>query len=103
MDDEEPRRGRGVLRRLLGIRAAGSATPAFSALEEIFAPNAHEARRTIEEQRHETRKAPSPGAPPQLPPVGDPGTPGRFGGRIVIRGDDEPDDRGETPQYGTPD
>ena len=76
--DEHPLGG-GIMRRLgAGTRGAAGV---FSVVEQVFAPNARDARRDLEEQRRVGRPAPAPTDPPELSPA--PG--GRFRGRIVIR------------------
>jgi hypothetical protein len=76
---DEHSQGGGIMRRLgAGTRGAAGA---FSVVEQFFAPNAHDARRDLAEQRRIGRPAPAPTDPPDLAP----GPGGRFRGRIVIR------------------
>lgn len=93
--DEQPQGG-GIMRRL-GAGTRGTAG-VFSVFEQVFAPNAHDARRDLQEQRRIGRPAPAPTDPPDLSPT--PG--GRFRGRIVIRRPTESSDAEELPPDDAP-
>lgn len=80
-DEEPPESGGGIFRRLSASskRSAGM----MSVFDQIFAPNAHDAKQDLEEQERVGRPAPAPTDPPELRPAPDDDPAHRF--RSTIR------------------
>ena len=82
-DEQAPEAGGGVFRRL-GAGTKGSAGM-MGIVDQLFAPNAHDAKRDLEEQQRVGKPAPAPTDPPELKPApgGDPAN--RFRSTIRLR------------------
>lgn len=82
-DEQPPEAGGGVFRRL-GAGTQGSAGM-MGIVDQLFAPNAHDAKRDLEEQQRVGKPAPAPTDPPELRPAPGADPADRFRSTIRLR------------------